>query len=192
MPPRRPPGPVRCRLRPRRSSTGGSAGTGPPDTSRRWPPAAASSRSVSSWVGVVGTASATASGAPSSGLPLPGAAAEPAGGSTPQQRADGDAEDPAHGDEIFQLRHGGVGLPLADRLPGRRPAVPPGPPGRVRQPCGPSGCGRPAYPVFPCASPPLPSVSQRAAEPATTGGFPLSTAGCVFSAYHTAGDLEKA
>ena len=34
----------------------------------------------------------------------------------PQQGADSDAEDPAHGDQIFQLRHGGVRLPLAHRL----------------------------------------------------------------------------
>ena len=34
----------------------------------------------------------------------------------PQQGADGDAEDPAHGDEVLQLRHTGIRLPLAHRL----------------------------------------------------------------------------
>ncbi|CAN4037678.1 DUF4366 domain-containing protein, partial [Dysosmobacter welbionis] len=33
-----------------------------------------------------------------------------------QQGADGDAKDPAHGDQVLQFRHGGVRLPLAHRL----------------------------------------------------------------------------
>lgn len=128
--------------------------------------------SVSSWVGVVGTVSAASRSAVLRPA-FAGCRRLSGGWLHPQQRADGDAEDPAHGDEVFQLRHGGVGLPLADRLPGD---AQPFPQGLLRE----SGslaarldAAAPAYPVFPCASPPLPSVSQRAAEPATTGGFPF-------------------
>lgn len=85
---------------------------------------AASSRSVSSWAGD----SVSGAVARVCGLRrvFAGRFRRFSGGFHPQQHPHGDTEQAAHGDELFQLRHGGVGFPPAYCLPGHTQPLPQG------------------------------------------------------------------